>query len=84
MYVANVIVTLKQSVLDPQGTTIKHAVDSLGYNSVEDVRMGKFFEVKLKGSDKEKLEQDIKEISEKLLSNPVIETYRYEIKEEGK
>ncbi len=79
MYIANVIVNLKKSVLDPQGVAIKHAIDSLGYKTVEDVRMGKFFEIKMKDEDKEKLEQDIKEISEKLLSNPVIEVYKYEI-----
>ncbi len=77
MFIAKVVVTLKSSVLDPQGVTIKHAVDSLGYKKVEDVRMGKYFELKMKGADKASVEKELVDICEKLLINPVIESYSY-------
>jgi len=79
MFLAKVFVTLKKSVLDPQGVTIKHAIDSLGYKGVEEVRMGKYFEIKICAQDKTKAEDELKEICNKLLVNPVIESYKYVI-----
>ncbi|MBI5400315.1 phosphoribosylformylglycinamidine synthase subunit PurS [Candidatus Saganbacteria bacterium] len=81
MYQANIKVTLKKTVADPQGLTIKHALDSLGYKDIDSVRAGKFFIINLKSSDKAKAEQETKEMCEKLLVNPVIEEYSFEIKE---
>ncbi|WP_347552611.1 phosphoribosylformylglycinamidine synthase subunit PurS [Pseudalkalibacillus hwajinpoensis] len=79
MYKVKVYVTLKESVLDPQGSAVKNSLHSLSYNEVEDVRIGKYLELTVK--DTENLDQRIKEICEKLLANTVIEDYTYEIEE---
>ncbi len=76
---ARVYITLKQGILDPQGKTVLRALKSLGYNEVEDLRVGKYMELKLTGVDKEKLETRLGEMSEKLLANPIIEDYRMEV-----
>ena len=73
---AHVVVTLKPEVLDPQGKAIGQAAGSLGYDGVADVRQGKFFEVELDADDRGVAERLVDELAEKLLSNPVIETYR--------
>jgi len=75
---ANVYVTLKPSLLDAQGKVVLGALENLGYSGVESVRMGKFIEVKFKDDAKD-VEQQLDEICRKLLSNPVIEDYRFEI-----
>lgn len=75
---ANVYVTLKPSLLDAQGKVVQGALENLGYSEVESVRMGKFIEVKFKG-DAKNVEHQLDEICRKLLSNPVIEDYRFEI-----
>ncbi len=80
--IAKVVVTLKKSVLDPQGVAVKGALDHMGYKDVKDVRLGKYVEVKLEGNDAKKAEQQLKEMCDKLLSNPVIEEYKYEIVKE--
>ncbi|WP_165999325.1 phosphoribosylformylglycinamidine synthase subunit PurS [Bacillus sp. Cs-700] len=79
MYKVKVYVTLKESVLDPQGSAVKNSLHSLSYHEVEDVRIGKYMELIVK--DTENLDQRIKEICEKLLANTVIEDYTYEIEE---
>ena len=76
---AKVYVTLKRSVLDPQGKTVQHALASMGFNEVKDVRMGKYIELDLGSLDKAQAEQKIKTMCEKLLANTVIEEYRYEL-----
>jgi len=76
---AKVYVTLKKGVLDPQGKAVQHSLGSLGYNSVEDVRLGKFVEVKLNETDKEKAKVMLTEMCEKLIANTVIEDFRYDI-----
>ncbi len=76
---AKVYVTLKKSVLDPQGKTVQHALSSLGFHEVKDVRMGKYIELELDGLDKSKAESKVRAMCEKLLANTVIEEYRYEI-----
>ncbi len=76
---AKVFVTFKEGVLDPQGKTIKNAIVSLGYEGVEDVRQGKYFEMTLDTLPKEKAENLIKEIAEKILANPIIEQFQYHI-----
>ena len=77
---AKVYVTLKPSVLDPQGKAIHHSVELLGFERIQDIRQGKYFEIAL---DSELSEQDAKETAEKIaqnvLANPVIEDYRVEI-----
>ena len=76
---ARVFVTLKPSVFDPQGRTIADALHSLGYNSVEDVRQGKYFELDLATAERDKAKALASEVADKLLANPVIESYRVEI-----
>jgi phosphoribosylformylglycinamidine synthase subunit PurS len=76
---ARVFVTLKPSVFDPQGKTIVDALHSLGYGAVEDVRQGKYFELEVAADSGDKARTMASEIADKLLANPVIESYRIEI-----
>ena len=76
---AKVFVTLKKSVLDPQGKAVGHGLESMGFKDVKDVRIGKFIELDLNTQDKTKAEQNLKVMCEKLLANTVIEDYKYEI-----
>ena len=76
---AKIIVTPKKTVLDPQGKTVQHALESLGFKGVKEVRIGKFIEVELAGGNKAALKQKLDEACHKLLSNPVIEDYSYEL-----
>src|SRR6202011_4318707 len=76
---ARVFVTLKPSVFDPQGRTIADALHSLGYGGVEDVRQGKYFELDLATSEAAQARALAAEVADKLLANPVIESYRIEI-----
>ena len=76
---ARVYVTLKPSVFDPQGRVVADALTTLGYDDVKDVRQGKFFEVELEGADPRRAEARVTEMADKLLANPVIESYRVEI-----
>ena len=78
---ARVFVTLKKSVFDPQGKTIHDALVSLGYTGVTDVRQGKFFEVELDGRSGAAARELVEEIARKVLSNPVIESFRVEVEE---
>lgn len=76
---ARVYVTLKKSVFDPQGKTIHDALRSMGYSGVADVRQGKFFEVSLEGVSPDQAKATVEEIAHRILSNPVIESYRVEV-----
>jgi phosphoribosylformylglycinamidine synthase subunit PurS len=76
---ARVYVSLKPSVFDPQGRVVADALSSLGYADVKDVRQGKFFEVELEGGDAAAAKARVTEMADKLLANPVIESYRVEI-----
>lgn len=78
---ANVIVTLKKTVLDPQGKAIHHAIQSLGHHAVTEVRQGKFFEMEIEGiADESTARQEVERIAHDVLTNPVIEEFSYEIK----
>ncbi len=81
MYKARINVTLKKSVLDPQGQTVAHALDTLGFKETKDVRVGKYFELTLEASDRQKAEERVRAMCDKLLINPVIEEYSFEVKE---
>ena len=74
-----IFVSLKQGVLDPQGKAIQHSLHNLGYNEVRDVRMGKFIELDVAAQSKDQATVRIREMCEKLLSNTVIEDYRFDI-----
>jgi phosphoribosylformylglycinamidine synthase PurS subunit len=76
---AHVWVLPKSTVLDPQGKTIQHALASLGYAAVKDVRQGKFFVLELDGWTREEAQKHLERLSREVLTNPVIEEYRFEI-----
>ena len=76
---AHIKITLKPGVLDPQGKAIEHALDSLGFDGVDEVRQGKFIEVKLNETDEAAARAAIEQMCEKLLANMVIENYAYEL-----
>jgi len=75
---ARIYVTLKASVFDPQGETIHEALASMGYREVTEVRQGKYFEVAV-DAPAERAKETLDEIARKVLSNPVIESYRVEV-----
>ena len=76
---AKIHVTLKQGILDPQGKAIEHALDSLGFKNMANMRVGKYMEVDVAETDMAKANAQVKQICEKLLANTVIEDYRYEL-----
>jgi phosphoribosylformylglycinamidine synthase subunit PurS len=79
---AKVYVTLKPSVLDPQGKAIKHAIELLGYEGVSDIRQGKYFEIAIDGSlDENGVRAAAERMARDVLSNPIIEDFRVEIEE---
>lgn len=74
-----VLVAFKDSVLDPQGQTVKNALHTLGYDYITEARQGKVFELELAGVSREKAAEIIPEIAHKVLANPIIEKYEWEI-----
>jgi phosphoribosylformylglycinamidine synthase len=76
---ARVFVTLKESVFDPQGKTIADALHSMGYAGVGDVRQGKYFELEVDADSPDQARSLASEVADKLLANPVIESYRIEV-----
>jgi phosphoribosylformylglycinamidine synthase len=78
---AKVFVSLKEGVLDPQGKAIERSLHSLGFGEVKDVRVGKYLELEVDAPSPAAAELRIREMCDKLLSNPVIEDYRFEIQE---
>ena len=74
-----VLVSFKDSVLDPQGQTVKNALHTLGYDYIRDVRQGKVFELEADGLSAEELERVIPEIADKVLANPIIEKFDWQI-----
>ncbi|TCT21114.1 phosphoribosylformylglycinamidine synthase [Melghiribacillus thermohalophilus] len=79
MYKVKVYVTLKAGVLDPQGKAVKGALHSMDYKEVQDVTIGKYMELMMEKT--ENMEEKVEEMCHRLLANPVIEDYRYEIEE---
>ncbi len=77
---ARVFVSLKSTVLDPQGQTVRSALNGLGYHGIAGVRQGKFFDIALaEGVTREQAQKEIETIAHEVLANPVIEEYRVEI-----
>ena len=81
MFLARVYITLKPTVGDPQGRTVKGGLKSLGFDTVSDVRAGKYLEVKLQEADQSEAEKQVKDMCDKLLANPIIEEYRFDLEE---
>jgi phosphoribosylformylglycinamidine synthase PurS subunit len=79
-----IFVSFKESVLDPQGQTVKNALLTLGYSAVKDVRQGKVFEVALDGISDQEAGRIVPEIADKVLANPIIEKFTWEILGEEK
>ena len=77
-----IFVSLKHGVLDPQGKAIERSLHTLGYNEVREVRAGKYFELDLEAASRHAAELRIREICAKLLANPVIEDFHFEINAE--
>ena len=81
MFLAKVYITLKPTVNDPQGLTIEGGLHMLGFDSVRSVRAGKYMEIRLNEDERQKAEEQIREMCQKLLANPVIEDFRFELEE---
>ena len=78
---AHIWVMPKKTVLDPQGKTIQQALASMGFKDVKDVRQGKFFVLELNGMSREAAQRDVERISREILTNAVIEEFRFELVE---
>jgi phosphoribosylformylglycinamidine synthase len=76
---AKIHVTLKAGILDPQGKAIEHALESLGFKTAANVRVGKYLEVDVNEKDRAKAETEVRSMCEKLLANTIIEEYRFEL-----
>jgi len=70
------IITLKKEVLDPQGKVIKSALDGMGFNNINEIRQGKYFEIDIEEKDPKKAEEQVENMCKKLLANLVIEDYK--------
>jgi phosphoribosylformylglycinamidine synthase len=79
MWLVKIYVTLKKGLLDAQGTATQNALESLGFEEIEEVRMGKYINIKMKGQNQQMVIQRVEEMGKKLLANPVIEDFDYEI-----
>ncbi|MDP2924337.1 MAG: phosphoribosylformylglycinamidine synthase subunit PurS [Candidatus Omnitrophota bacterium] len=80
--IVEIYITLKKTIADPQGQTVKHALEALGYKDLAGVRMGKLVIIELNFEDKKRAEQEINQMCKKLLANPIIEDYSFTIKEQ--
>lgn len=78
---AKIYITLKAGILDPQGQAVQHALESLGFDHVREVRTGKFIEMRYNGVSRAEAERLTRQACEKLLANPVIENYEFVILE---
>ncbi len=81
IYQAQIYVTLRPSVLDPAGTAVESGLKHLGYDNVEQLRIGKYIELTLRAEDEDSARQQLDLICNQLLANPVIENYRFNLVE---
>ncbi len=79
-----ILVSFKESVLDPQGQTVKNALHTLGYHVIKEVRQGKVFEIELKDISEIEAEKVVPEIAAKVLANPIIEKFSWQVLKEEK
>lgn len=80
--IAKIIVTLKTGIPDPQGNAVKHSLEVTGYKEVEEVRIGRFIELRFADMPYQEAAQKVREMCEKILANTIIENYRFEIEQE--
>ncbi|MBD2411526.1 MAG: phosphoribosylformylglycinamidine synthase subunit PurS [Desmonostoc geniculatum HA4340-LM1] len=78
-YLAKIHVTLRPSVLDPAGVAVQSGLQQMGYDNVEQVRIGKYIELTIVSPDEKKARQDLNNICDQMLANPVIENYRFDL-----
>ncbi len=83
MFIAHVYITLKNGILDPQGKTVRHALETLGFQGIDDVRVGKYIRLRIQADDADRAAQTVQSACDKLLANPVIEAYRFELEKAG-
>lgn len=81
MFHAKVVVTLRKSILDPQGKAVEHGIHSLGYPDVKNVRIGKFIEMDIATERREDAERITREVGQKLLANPVMEDFSFTLEQ---
>lgn len=81
MFHTKILITLRKSILDPQGKAVEHGVHSLGYAKVRNVRIGKYVEMNVDAHTKDEAERITKEVSEKLLANPIMEDFTITVEE---
>ena len=79
MYLSKIRITLRKSILDPQGKAVEHSFGSLGYKNIRDTRIGKYIELKIEAASEEDARITTDEVCKKILSNPVIEDYEFEV-----
>ncbi|MBE9004816.1 phosphoribosylformylglycinamidine synthase subunit PurS [Fortiea sp. LEGE XX443] len=78
-YLAKILVTLRPSVLDPAGVAVQSGLKQLGYDTVEQVRIGKYIELTMISPDETRARRDLNSICDQMLANPVIENYRFDL-----
>jgi phosphoribosylformylglycinamidine synthase PurS subunit len=81
---ARVYVTPKRGILDPQGKAVQHSLHALGFGEVQDVKVGKYVEVRVRSADRSAVEGRVREMCERLLANGVIEDFRFELAEDAR
>ena len=79
MFHVKIKVTLRKSILDPQGKATENSLHSLGYNNVNNIRIGKYIELDINETDEIKTKKIVDEICQKLISNPIMEDYTFEL-----
>ncbi len=83
MFISKINISIRKTILDPQGKAVEHSLKSLGFNSIENTRIGKLIELKINTNSKEEAERITEEACRKLLANPVMEEYSFEIFKNG-
>jgi phosphoribosylformylglycinamidine synthase PurS subunit len=79
MYIAKILITLRKTILDPQGKAVEHSLKSLGYDSIKDTRIGKYVELKIDAKDELSAKTIADEACKKLLANSVMEDYSFDV-----
>jgi phosphoribosylformylglycinamidine synthase PurS subunit len=79
MYLSRIKITLRKSILDPQGKAVEHAIGTLNVGNIKDVRMGKYVELKVDASDEDSARAATEEVCKKLLANPIMEDFHFDI-----
>ena len=83
MYTAKINISIRKTILDPQGKAVEHSLKSLGFDSIEDTRIGKYIELKINVKSKKEAEKITDEACRKLLANPVMEDFTFEVFKNG-